>query len=170
MLYPFHGRRLSRALVIETIYNAELMNLDLDETFENISKMRKSYFDEKVKVIKKENIRQKFIKDLENWDEILNFSRTILNSYKQNANKIEKILKENIVGYWDYEKIFLLEKSILKTALSEFIALDTPYKVIISEALNISNFFVSNEAIKLVNAILDKIFRKLMNGKENSIY
>ncbi|MEO0143642.1 MAG: transcription antitermination factor NusB [candidate division WOR-3 bacterium] len=161
MIYPFHGRRLARAIVVETIYNAELLNLNIDEVFESISRMKKEYFMSIINEIKKEKIREKFIKDLENWDEILNFSKAIINSYKENKEKIEMILRENIKGDWDYERIFLLEKSILKTAVSELLALNTPYKVIISEALSIGDYFVSQEAVKLINAILDGIVKGL---------
>lgn len=161
MLYPFHGRRLARAIVVETIYNAELLDEDLDEVFEDIAFMRREYFQSLIKEIKKDNIREKFLKDLNEWETILSFSRSILNSYKLNREKVEEILRENVVGDWDYDRLFDVEKAILKTAVSELIALDTPYKVVISEALNLADFLASNEAVKLINAILDKIAKTL---------
>ncbi len=161
MIYPFHGRRLSRVIVIETIYNSELLNYNLDKTFEDIVNMRKDYFKEILNEIKKDDIKRMFLSDLENWEKIINFSRELLSAYKLNKEKIEEILKEVIVGKWDYERIFLLEKSILKTAVCEMISFDTPYKVIIKEALNIGNYFISEQSIKFINAVLDKVAEKL---------
>lgn len=161
MIYPFHGRRLARAIVVETIYNAELLDLDLDIVFEDIIKIKREYFDELLREIKKDKIRERFLKDINEWDKIIEFSRLILNSYKMNREKIEEILRENVVGDWDYDRLFEVEKAILKTALSEFLSIDTPYKVVISEALNIADYLVSIEAVKLINAILDRIAKNL---------
>ncbi len=166
MLYPFHGRRLARALVVETIYNAELLDENLDKIFENLSAMKRDYFQKLIKEIKKENVREKFLKDLNDWETILFFSKSILNSYKLNREKIEDILRENVIGEWNYERLFDVEKAILKTAISELLALDTPYKVVISEALNLADFLASNEAVKLINAILDKIAKTLIFKNE----
>ncbi len=161
MLYPFHGRRLARALVVETIYNAEILDENLDEIFENLSAMKRDYFQKLIREIRKESVREKFLKDLNSWESIISFSKSILNSYKLNREKIEEILRKNVVGEWDYERLFYVEKAILKTAISELLVLDTPYKVVISEALNLADFLVSDEAVKLLNAILDKIAKTL---------
>mgnify|MGYP000064828020 CR=1 FL=1 len=161
MIYPFHGRRLARVMVIETIYNSELLNYNLDQVFEDIANMRKEYFKEILNEIKKDDIKRMFLSDLENWEKIINFSRELLSAYKLNKEKIEEILKEVITGKWDYERIFLLEKSILKTSVCEMMSFDTPYKVIIKEALNIGNYFISEQSIKFINAVLDKVSEKL---------
>ncbi|MCS7244537.1 MAG: hypothetical protein N2504_00775 [candidate division WOR-3 bacterium] len=167
MIYPFHRRRLSRALAVEAIYNSELMEKPIKEAFGEIVSLKRSYFESIISEIKNQKVRSKFEDDLNNWDSIVNFSKKIIDSYEQNLEKIENILRQNITGSWEYERVYNLEKAILKTAIAEAISLDTPYKVIISEALKISEYFLSTESLKFINAILDKTIKKLMSEVSN---
>lgn len=167
MIYPFHGRRLSRALVVEAIYNSDLLERSIKQAFDEIISLKRSYFESIASEIKNQKIKSKFEEDLNNWDSIVEFSKKIIDAYEQNLEKIENILRENIKGDWEYERVFNLEKAILKTAIAEAISLDTPYKVIISEALKISEYFLTIESLKFINAVLDKVIKKLKSEVSN---
>ncbi|MFM7673423.1 MAG: transcription antitermination factor NusB, partial [Candidatus Fonsibacter sp.] len=59
----------------------------------------------------------------------------------------------------NFELIFLL---ILKAAIFEILVLKkTPYKVVISEYLNVSKFFLLDEQKSIINAVLDKISKEI---------
>lgn len=167
MIYPFHRRRLSRVLVVESIYNSDLLERPINQAFDEIVSLKRSYFENIINEIRSQKIKSKFEDDLNNWDIIVNFSKKIIDSYERNLEKIENVLRENITGNWEYERVFNLEKAILKTAIAEAISLDTPYKVIISEALKISEYFLSIESLKFINAILDKVIKKLKSEVSN---
>jgi len=161
MAYPFHGRRLARAMVIDSIYNSELMGIPLDKAFEDVVEERREFFqrivdDPKEDDVKSEKQLERFKRDLENWDSIVEFGRKLLEVYKTNRDQIEEIIRRNIVGI-DYDRIFNVEKSILKAATAEMLGLDTDYKVVITEAVRIANELSTEKAAKMINAILDKI-------------
>ena len=69
-------------------------------------------------------------------------------------NLIEKELKEDI----NENKTILMVKLIIMAAIYEFMFMHkTPIKVIISEYLKVSDFFVETSQKGYLNAILDKI-------------
>ena len=59
------------------------------------------------------------------------------------------------------EKIDPVERAILRIAVYELInRLDTPYKVIINEGVNLAKCFGADGSHKYVNGVLDKVSRK----------
>ena len=70
---------------------------------------------------------------------------------------INKELKEDINVY----KTEILIKIIMKAAVYEFLFMHkTPIKVVITEYLKVSDFFVEGGQKSFLNAILDKISKK----------
>ena len=62
------------------------------------------------------------------------------------------------------DKVF---QTIIKSAVYEFLYMPkTPRKIIIKEYLNASNFFLDVSQTKYLNAILDKISKKIRNINE----
>ena len=77
-------------------------------------------------------------------------------------NLIDKELKEDL----NTNKTVLLIKLMIEAAIFEFMYMHkTPVKVVISEYLKVSDFFVDPYQKKFLNAILDKI-SKLSRVKE----
>ena len=70
---------------------------------------------------------------------------------------------ENI-NFKNMDKVF---QTIIKSAVYEFLYMPkTPRKIIIKEYLNASNFFLDVSQTKYLNAILDKISKKIRNINE----
>ena len=169
MVYPFHGRRLARVMAIESIYSSELMGLPLEKTFRDVIEERRSFFERVIDNprdhdVKTEKQLNRFRRDLENWEQIVDFASRIIESYSVNKEAVEKAIKENLEGI-DYDRIFNVEKSILKAATAEMMGMDTDYKVVISEAIKIANDLSTDKAAKMINAILDRI-AEYLNLKE----
>ena len=62
------------------------------------------------------------------------------------------------------DKVFQV---IIKSAIFEFLyKTNTPTKIIIKEYLNASNFFLEDTQTKYLNALLDKISKKIRNSNE----
>lgn len=60
------------------------------------------------------------------------------------------------------EKIDPVERAILRIGVYELInRLETPYKVIINEGVNLAKFFGADGSHKYVNGILDKVAQKV---------
>ena len=68
---------------------------------------------------------------------------------------------ENDIKQKKLDKIFMI---IIKSAIFEFLYKPkTPSKIIINEYLKASNFFIDDGQTKYLNALLDKISKKLRN-------
>ena len=94
---------------------------------------------------------KKFIKDVVfgtiERDEIINEEISKHLSTDLNLKKIDKVFQ-----------------IIIKSAIFEFLYKPkTPIKIIIKEYLNASNFFIEDSQTKYLNAILDKISKKIRN-------
>ena len=78
----------------------------------------------------------------------------------------DEVINEEIKNHLSHDtsiknldKIFQV---IIKSAIFEFLYRPkTSVKIIIKEYLNVSNFFLHNSQIKLLNALLDKISKKI---------
>ena len=165
MVYPFHGRRLARVLAVESIYTSDLMGIPLEKAFRDVINERRDFFERVVQKpreydVKTEKQLNRFRRDLENWDSIVNFAKQILDVYSVNKQTVEDVIKRNLEGI-DYDRIFNVEKSILKAATSEFMGLDTDYRVVITEAVKIATDLTTERGAKMINAILDRIAQDL---------
>jgi len=84
----------------------------------------------------------------------------IHNTLVDNFNNIKELVSATLID-WTYERLFIADKLIIMLGIAEKIAFPSqPTPIIISEYLNIIPFFSSDEAIPLVNGVLDAIFKK----------
>ncbi|MCK5898001.1 MAG: transcription antitermination factor NusB [Methylococcales bacterium] len=73
---------------------------------------------------------------------------------------IDKALEEFVDR--DVEKIDPVERAILRLGVYEFMHyLETPYRVIINEGVNLAKTFGAEGSHKYINGILDKVGKKL---------
>ena len=116
-----------------------------------IQKLYSKYFNNEEILIFPKHRFKKFIKDVVNGtierDEVIN-------------EEIKKHLDEDL----NMKKLDKVFQVIIKSAIFEFLYRPkTSIKIIIKEYLNASNFFLNNSQIKLLNALLDKISKKIRN-------
>ncbi|MCK4493187.1 MAG: transcription antitermination factor NusB [Methylococcales bacterium] len=73
---------------------------------------------------------------------------------------IDEVLSEFVDR--DVEKIDPVERAILRLGVYEFIHyLETPYRVIINEGVNLAKTFGAEGSHKYINGILDKVGKKM---------
>ena len=125
-------RHWSRRLALQALYQWQLGGHTIDELLEQ------------------------YIED-ENWSKVDTdyFADLIRESINQN-----KLLIAKLAPYLDIpdEQIDPVEKAILLIATYELMhKTETPTKVIISEAINLSKKFGSADSYKFVNGVLDKV-------------
>ncbi len=92
-------------------------------------------------------------------------TRTFANQLFEGAAHDAKDLDEIIVKHadnWRLERISAIDRAILRLAMHEMRATDTPAKVVINEAINLAKKFSSEDARGFVNGILDT-YRKTIN-------
>ncbi len=114
-----------------------------------IQKLYGKYFNnEEVLVFPKHRFK-KFIKDVVNG--------TV--EREEVINEEIKIHLNNDLNMKNLDKVFQI---IIKSAIFEFLYKPkTSIKIIIKEYLNASNFFINNSQTKFLNALLDKISKKI---------
>lgn len=81
----------------------------------------------------------------------------------------EAFLDEKINLYainWNADKMFMLDKLILRLAIFEmFFIKETPKKVIINEAIELAKKYSAENSKTIINGILNQIFYSEMGGK-----
>ena len=74
--------------------------------------------------------------------------------------RIDPLIVES-AEHWRLSRMAVIDRLILRLAVYEFLATETPRKVVINEALELARTFSSGDAIRFVNGILDGIKRRL---------
>ncbi|NBV75721.1 MAG: transcription antitermination factor NusB [Methylococcaceae bacterium] len=88
-----------------------------------------------------------------------NYFAEIFHGVPQQLDRIDQALSEFVDR--PVEKIDPVERAILRIGAYELInRLDTPYKVIINESVNLAKFFGAEGSHKYINGILDKLSQK----------
>ena len=82
---------------------------------------------------------------------------------------IENLMKNKLNENINENKTDLIVKIMIMAAIYEFIYMHkTPIKVVISEYLKVSDFFIEDSKKGFLNAILDKISNVRVNNEESS--
>ena len=95
------------------------------------------------------------------------FIKDVVNGTIERDDIINEEIKNHLnsdVNLKNLDKVFQI---IIKSAIFEFLYKPkTSVKIIIKEYLNVSNFFIEEPQTKYLNALLDKISKKLRNSNE----
>ena len=129
-----------------------------DEALKNprvivIQKLYGYYFNKETEIIFPKHRYKKFIKE-------------VVNGTIERKELIQDLIDKELKNDINVNKTELLIKLMIDAAIFEFMYMHkTPVKVVISEYLKVSDFFVDVSQKKFLNAILDKI-SKLSRVKE----
>ncbi len=135
--YQFTGRRLSRVLALEALYRFDLLDEPLSEAIKDI--------------YNRENPPE----------DVRKFTNKILESVESNLEEIDRLIDQTTLN-WPLERITTVDRSILRIAVGEMLGIDeVPFKVSISEAIEIAKLFSTEESGRFVNGVLDNIAIKL---------
>jgi N utilization substance protein B len=125
-------RRKAREIVLQALYELEFSDRTGQEILEDQVERRSSTGE-----------TVEYAQDL--------FQRTIDN-LEQLDSKVKAILEN-----WEMDRVSIIDKNILRFALAEILYFpQVPSKVIINEAIEISNKYSSKNAGKFINGILDR--------------
>lgn len=89
--------------------------------------------------------------------EVKEYVQKIANAYKANADAVDDLIKRYAVG-WDIERIFRIDKNILRIAISEFVFIkEAPMKVIVDEAVELAKKYSTDDSSSFINGIMARI-------------
>ena len=89
------------------------------------------------------------------------FIKDVVNGSIERKELIDEFISKELKNDINENKIEILLKIMLTAAIYEFMYMHkTPLKVVISEYIKVSDFFIDDPQKKFLNAILDKISKK----------
>ncbi|MFI5098316.1 MAG: transcription antitermination factor NusB, partial [Candidatus Acidiferrales bacterium] len=88
------------------------------------------------------------------------FANQLFEGAVHDSKALDELISKHS-AHWRLERLSVIDRAILRLALHELRATDTPPKVVINEAVELAKKFSSEEAGGFVNGILDT-FRKSM--------
>lgn len=133
-------RRKAREFVVQVTYAHEIQNDNLDQTFDLLAV------------------------NSELTEELLTFARKLVNEIVSHRQEFDELISSKSRN-WDLTRIALIDRLILRMALTEFFYFsDIPPKVSISEAIEIAKVFSTDESSSFVNGILDAILNDALSA------
>ena len=127
-------RRLARITAMQILYNADFMELSIEEATKKVDSSKLD-------------------------DSVVYF----LNLVKNNLEKIDEIIENNLVNY-HLNRLNYVDRAIIRLATAEMLEKTTPTVIIINEALDITKEFSDqgdNKAVAFNNKVLDTISKDL---------
>jgi len=82
-----------------------------------------------------------------------------------NAEEIEALIEPHL-EHRNLQQVDMIEQAVLRMASCELLNhLETPYKVVVSEAVNISKKFGAEQGHKFVNGVMTKLISQLRSSE-----
>jgi N utilization substance protein B len=105
-------------------------------------------------------LETKFWKSAKGTDSTRNFANLLFEGAAREIAVLDEIIGKHAEN-WRFERLAAIDRAILRLAIHELRATDTPPKVVLNEAVELAKKFSSEESGSFVNGILDA-FRKTM--------
>lgn len=106
----------------------------------------------------KDELINLYIEQNEIQDELaIEYIRNVLKGVIDNKEEIKKIIEKYLKAEWSLERISIVNLAILEIAIYELNYEDTPYKVVINEAVELAKKYGENSSKAFVNGILASV-------------
>jgi transcription antitermination protein NusB len=105
-------------------------------------------------------LENKFWKGAKGTDTTRNFANRLFEGAANEVGVLDEIIGKHAEN-WRFERLAAIDRAILRLAIHELRATDTPPKVVLNEAVELAKKFSSEESGSFVNGILDA-FRRTM--------
>jgi len=104
-------------------------------------------------------IISRHISNINESGENVDFARKLLNETESQLPQIDKTIEE-VAPEWPIDQVAMIDRNILRLAISELENFETPPKVIINEAIELAKSFGSETSSKFINGVLGTVYRK----------
>jgi N utilization substance protein B len=89
-------------------------------------------------------------------EEVKNFAQELVRRVIRDIKKIDQLISEKTY-HWDLNRLSIIDRNVLRLGIGEFLANQTPRKVVINEAINLAKKYGTEDSGRFVNGILDNI-------------
>ena len=139
-------KRQARIIALQAIYARELQGSDLDDTCN-------------------------FMMDAEKppSENVIKYGKQLSNLIFMHSEEIDKLIISRSKN-WDFDRITLIDKLILRMAIAEMEYVDeVPPKVSIAEGVEIAKQFSTEDSSSFINGILDSVYNEIIKEKEKAL-
>jgi len=105
-------------------------------------------------------LEAKFWKSAKAADNTRKFASELFEGAARNAAALDEIIRKHAAN-WKLERLAVIDRAILRLAIHELQATDTPTKVVINEAVELAKKFSGDESAPFVNGILDAVHKSI---------
>lgn len=110
---------------------------------------------------KKKKIEYSKEEILSEYDEVINdFALELINGVIDKEEELIEIANRYL-NNWNINRLGLTDAAIIKIAIYELMYTDTPKKVCIDEAIELSKDYSDDKVVGMINGVLDKIYHEL---------
>jgi N utilization substance protein B len=88
------------------------------------------------------------------------FAEDLVRGAVEKVDEIDRLISEQS-EHWRLERMAAVDRTILRVAIYELMALPTPSAVVIDQALELARRFSSEESIPFLNGVLDAVGQRL---------
>ena len=141
------GIRLAREEVFKLVFGAELTGSSFDELKQDFSVYLQN--------------NEEFINALS--EKQLEFIKNSINGIVENYDNIKDVIKKNTQN-WTYERIGVIERSLLIVGTYEFLIKNTPIEVIANEIVELAKEYGNEKSYEFINGILANIEKAKNKG------
>lgn len=139
-------RRTAREIAVQSLYHMEMNDVSASAAIEMV--IKEGNDDDPHTTVKTNPAQNKFI-------------LKIVEGVWGNKEEIDNILLEYLKG-WKMDRLSKVDHQILRTATFEMIYdPDSPPKVVVNEAIDLSKHFGTDESGKFVNGVLGKMIKEV---------
>jgi N utilization substance protein B len=106
------------------------------------------------------------LRSLEKEKQSHNFAERLVRETVRHRTAIDKIIRVKVAN-WDFKRIALLDRLILRMAICEILHFDEiPPKVTLNEAIELAKLFSTEKSSQFVNGVLDALFKEMRQQGE----
>lgn len=105
-------------------------------------------------------LEAKFWKSAKAADKTRDFANQLFEGTAKEADALDAIIQKYCEN-WRFERLATIDRAILRLAIHEMNAADTPAKVVLNEAVELAKKFSSEESGSFVNGVLDSVHKSL---------
>jgi N utilization substance protein B len=92
---------------------------------------------------------------------VAGYAKKLVKKVLEFKEKIDELLSKHTAN-WDLKRMTVIDRNILRMAVGELLFFkETPYKVVIDEAVEIAKIYGTDESWKFVNGVVDSIHKEM---------
>ncbi|MFS1512223.1 transcription antitermination factor NusB [Chengkuizengella sp. SCS-71B] len=138
-------RRQAREIIIQCLYQMELNEVTSTSAIDSVITGQDDAENDNINKIKPEDLQ---------------FIQELIDGTFHNKTNIDFLINDYLKG-WKIERLSRVDIQILRLAIYEMFYLkDTPPKVIVNEAIELSKYFGTEESGKFINGVLGKMIKE----------